>query len=98
MNIIQFLADNQGKTLTIYESYLMHNFWIYHNSTLSRNQRVLLETENISSVSCFQEGNSLLFTLDNDSKVVMSYENNEIILQFPQISLTKHHYTNFTWS
>lgn len=98
MDIKQLLLINQGKTLTLNDSYLIGSSWTYHNYTLTRNHRVLLGMENIPSISCVVKENSLLFTLENDSKVKMSYENEEIILQFPGFSTTKHHYKKFIWN
>lgn len=98
MNIKQMLSSRKGEILTLNDSYLMGASWMYRDGILIRNQRVLLGTEAIPSVSCVEKENSLLFTLENKAKIEMSYKDEEIILQFPDVSLTKHYYKNYTWS
>ena len=98
MSIKQILDDHSGETLTLVDSYLIGSSWTYYNGLLIRSQRVLLGTDNIHSISCIEDGDSLLFTLENKAKVKMSYEDEEIILRFPGFSETKHCYKDFIWS
>lgn len=97
MSIKQLLIEHENKTLILNDPYLLGSSWIYHKGVLTRKHRVLLETEEIVSNSCIEQENSFLFTLENKTKVEMSYENEKIILQFPGFSTTKHRYKNYTW-
>lgn len=97
MNIKEFFDSHANMVLTLHDSHLIGSYWTYHNKILTRHQRVLLSTESIASISYLEQELSILFILEGGARVEISYEDDDVILQFPGLSNTKHRYKNYSW-